>query len=58
MSWSFRPGLPAEEQLNGIEKDLGFDNLRDCKIIEDAGTYYLYVYRNSKTFRVALTEVV
>lgn len=58
MNWSFRPGLPAEEQLNSIEKDFGFDNLRDCKIIEDTGTYYLYVYRNNKTFRVALTEVV
>lgn len=61
MNWSYRPGLPAEEQLNSIEKDFGFDNLRDCKIIEDSedsGTYYLYIYRNNKTFRVELTEVV
>lgn len=58
MVWSYRPGVSNEDQLNNLENDLGLDNLRDAEIKDISGTFYLYIYRNSKTFRVALTEVV
>lgn len=57
MSWSFRPGQTPEEQLNGIEKEFGIENIRDLKIVEDGGNKYLYIYRNNETLRVQLQVV-
>lgn len=57
MPWSYRPDQDPQEQLKDIEDSLGIQNLRDVAVKDDSGTMYLYVYTDTKTYRVGLTEV-
>lgn len=58
MPWNYRPDQDPQEQLKAVEDSLSIQNLRDVSVKEDAGTMYLYVYTDTKTYRVGLTEVI
>ena len=55
MVWRNREGLKPEERLNELEKTLGLQNLQDIEI--DETNAYLYVYTETKKFRISMTEV-
>lgn len=57
MNWSFRPGVDPQEQLKELGDTLGIQNLKDVSVQEDTGNTYLYIYTDTKKFRVLLTEV-
>jgi len=57
MTFRFRPGINPEEQLKEIEKSFGLQNLNDVEIVEESGTHYLYLFTDTKKFKVALTQV-
>ncbi len=57
MSWSFRPGIDAQKQLEELEKTIGIENLQNVSVILNSGTYYLQIFTQDKKFRVQLTEV-
>lgn len=54
MPWSFRPGIPVEEQVQELEKTLGIENLQNVQIDE---TGLMTVFSQNKKFQVQLTEV-
>ena len=58
MNWSFRPGVDPAEQLKELGDTLGIQNLRDVSVKAVGSDTFLYVYTETKTFRVQLTEVV
>lgn len=55
MVWRNRPGLDPEQRFDEIEKSLGIENIQDLEIDEANG--YLYVYTETKKFRITMTEV-
>lgn len=55
MTWRNREGQQAEEKFRGIENELGLQNLQDIEVDEDNG--YLYVYTETKKYRITMTEV-
>ena len=57
MNWSFRPGADPQEQLKELSDTLGIQNLKDVSVKEVAGSTYLYIYTDTKTYRTLLTEV-
>lgn len=55
MTWAFRPDIPSEQQLQELEKTIGINNLQDLQF--DVNTGYLYLFTDTKKFKVLLTEV-
>lgn len=55
MNWTFRPGQEPQEQLKALEDNLGITNMRDVEVDETNG--YLYIYTDTKKFRITMTEV-
>lgn len=69
--WRFRPGIPVEQQLQDLEKELSKANIRpevasefeepsqqEARevLVDSSGTLYQVVYAKGKRYRVALTE--
>lgn len=54
MTWSFRPGIPVEQQLQELEKTLGIENLTNIQIDE---TGLMTIFTQDKKFQVQLNEV-
>lgn len=55
MVWRNRPSTEPEQRFDEIEKELGLQNLTDVQV--DAENGYLYIYTESKKFRITMTEV-
>lgn len=53
-AWSFRPGIPIEQQLQELEKTLGIDNLKNVSIDTNG---LMTIFTQDKKFQVQLTEV-
>lgn len=53
-AWSFRPGVPVEQQLEELEKTMGIDNLKNVEI---SNTGLMTIFTQDKKFQVQLTEV-
>lgn len=54
MSWSFRPGIPIEQQLQELEKTIGIENLQNIQIDENG---LMTIFTQDKKFQVQLIEV-
>lgn len=55
MTWRFRPGMDPIEQLADLEQELGIQNLNGIEI--DAENGFLFVFTDTKKFRITMTEV-
>jgi len=55
MVWRNRPGVDIEQRFDELEKSLGIQNIVDIEI--DSDNAYLYVYTETKKFRISMVEV-
>lgn len=53
--WRNRPGVDPEQRFEELEKQLGIQNITDIEIDEENS--YLFIYTETKKFRITMTEV-
>lgn len=55
MPWRNRAGASPEQRFQELEKELGIENLLDVQV--DAANGILYIFTESKKFKITMTEV-